>query len=139
MRDVVSLEHGLAVYAANCATCHGTAGAGDGPQAASLIPKLRRVEVEIHHVDLDLDYTLAHLPADFVLTLIRRTAQDLRDRDDLSGFVLVANDDEGRWVVGSGGPEITGTPASLLGWLLGRTDGIGLHSDGPLPELGPWR
>src|SRR5947208_5586031 len=26
MRDVVSLEHGMAVYAANCATCHGPGG-----------------------------------------------------------------------------------------------------------------
>lgn len=41
MRDVVSLEHGLAVYAANCVACHGTAGLGDGPQAASLIPRPR--------------------------------------------------------------------------------------------------
>lgn len=112
----------------------------DGRQsAAALIPKLRRVEVEIHHVDLDLDYTLAHLPSDFVLTLIARTANDLSDRDDLPGFVLVGNDNEGSWTVGGGGPEITGTPPSLLGWLLGRTEGIGLHSDVPLPRLGPWR
>ena len=41
LRDVISLQHGLAVYAANCATCHGPAGAGDGPQAASLIPRPR--------------------------------------------------------------------------------------------------
>jgi mono/diheme cytochrome c family protein len=40
-RDVVSLEHGLAVYAANCATCHGPQGLGDGPQAAQLIPRPR--------------------------------------------------------------------------------------------------
>jgi maleylpyruvate isomerase len=106
---------------------------------AALIPKLRRVEVEVHHVDLDLDYTLAHLPPDFVVSMLSRTAKDLSERDDLPGFVLVGNDNEGRWVVGEGGFEITGTPASLLGWLLGRTDGIGLHSDQPLPLLGPWR
>jgi len=41
MRDVVSLEHGLAVYAANCVTCHGPQGFGDGPQAAQLIPRPR--------------------------------------------------------------------------------------------------
>lgn len=111
-----------------------------GTQApAALIPKLRRVEVEVHHVDLDLDYTLAHLPSDFVLGLLARTAKDLSERDDLAGFVLVGNDDEGTWTVGDGGPEITGTPPSLLGWVLGRTDGIGLHSDAPLPDLGPWR
>jgi hypothetical protein len=26
-----------------------------------------------------------------------------------------------------------------LGWLIGRTQGIGLHSDDPLPELGAWK
>jgi maleylpyruvate isomerase len=106
---------------------------------AALVPKLRRVEVEVHHVDLDLDYTLAHFPSDFVLAMLNRSAKDLSDRDDLPGFVLVGNDNEGRWTVGEGGPEITGTPPSLLGWVLGRTEGIGLHSDVPLPNLGPWR
>lgn len=105
----------------------------------SLVPALRRVEVEIHHVDLDLDYTLAHLPSDFVLRMLKSVTQELSARDDLGGFVLVGNDNEGRWTVGSGGPEITGTPPSLLGWMLGRTDGIGVFSADPLPDLGPWR
>ena len=39
---------------------------------ASDIPEQRRVEVEVHHVDLDLDYTLAHLPADFVTRMLER-------------------------------------------------------------------
>ena len=111
----------------------------DRRSPAALIPKLRRVEVEVHHVDLDLDYTLAHLPLDFVLSMLKRSANDLSARDDLPGFVLVGNDNEGRWTVGEGGPEVTGTPPSLLGWILGRTNGIGLHSDQPLPDLGPWR
>jgi maleylpyruvate isomerase len=103
------------------------------------LPRLRRVEVEVHHVDLDLDYTLAHLPGSFVLEMLQDATTDLSKRDDLAGFVLVGNDNEGRWTVGSGGPEITGTPPSLLGWLLGRTDGIGVFSADPLPVLGPWR
>lgn len=106
---------------------------------AALIPVLRRTEVEVHHVDLYLDYTLAHLPEDLVEWLLAERATELSESADVAGFVLVANDDEGRWTVGSGGPEITGTPPSLLGWVLGRTDGIGLHSDEPLPSLGPWR
>jgi cytochrome c oxidase cbb3-type subunit 2 len=40
-RNVVSLEHGLTVYTANCVICHGAAGLGDGPQAAPLDPKPR--------------------------------------------------------------------------------------------------
>jgi mono/diheme cytochrome c family protein len=31
--------HGAAVYAQYCATCHGAGGKGDGPIAASLVPK----------------------------------------------------------------------------------------------------
>lgn len=111
----------------------------DREAPAARLPALRRVEVEIHHVDLDLDYTLAHLSEDLVEELLADSVAEFSARDDIEGFVLTANDDEGRWTVGDGGPEITGTPPSLLGWLLGRTDGIGLHSDKPLPTLGPWR
>src|SRR5687768_8363801 len=39
--NVVSLDHGLAVYARHCANCHGPAGLGDGPAAAQLNPKAR--------------------------------------------------------------------------------------------------
>jgi mono/diheme cytochrome c family protein len=33
---------GAALYAANCASCHGAAGAGDGPAGAALVPKPAR-------------------------------------------------------------------------------------------------
>lgn len=105
----------------------------------TFIPVLRRVEVEVHHVDLGLDYTLAHLPEDLIEQMIADRARELTARDEVPGFVVTANDDEGRWTVKGGGPEITGTPPSLLGWLLGRTDGIGLHSEQALPVLGAWR
>lgn len=106
---------------------------------AALLPALRRVEVEVHHVDLNLDYTLAHLPEDLVEKMIADRVVELSARGDVGGFVLTANEDQGRWTVKDGGPEITGTPPSLLGWLLGRTHGIGLYSDHALPVLGPWR
>ncbi len=103
------------------------------------IPYLRRVEVEIHHVDLNLDYTLAHLPEDFVERMLTDVAADFSADGGKPGMVLVGNDDEGRWTVEPGGPEVSGPPPSLLGWLLGRTDGVGLHSEEPLPALGAWR
>jgi maleylpyruvate isomerase len=106
---------------------------------ASRIPVLRRTEVEVHHVDLALDYTLAHWPEDFVEQLLAESTEEFSTREGTPGFVLVGNDDEGRWTVGAGGQEINGPPPALLGWLLGRTDGTGLHSDDPLPHLEAWR
>ncbi len=103
------------------------------------VPHIRRVEVEIHHVDLNLDYTLAHLPEDFVERMLTDVTADFSVDGDKPGMVLVGNDDEGRWTIAPGGPEVSGPPPSLLGWLLGRTDGVGLHSDRPLPPLGTWR
>jgi maleylpyruvate isomerase len=103
------------------------------------IPHIRRVEVEVHHVDLNLDYTLAHLPEDFVERMLADVTADFSADGDKPGMVLVGNDNEGRWTVRPGGPEVTGPPPSLLGWLLGRTDGVGLHSAAPLPKLGAWR
>ena len=103
------------------------------------IPHIRRVEVEVHHVDLNLDYTLAHLPEDFVERMLGDVTADYSADADKPGMLLVGNDDEGRWTIEPGGPEVSGPPPSLLGWLLGRTDGVGLHSDEPLPALGAWR
>ena len=37
--EVPSLAQGREIYRTNCATCHGTAGHGDGPQAAALTPR----------------------------------------------------------------------------------------------------
>lgn len=34
-----TIQHGAAVYSANCASCHGTTGLGDGPAARGLSPK----------------------------------------------------------------------------------------------------
>jgi maleylpyruvate isomerase len=104
------------------------------------IPFLRRIEVEVHHLDLGLDYTLAHWPEDFVEALLSDIASESTARDDLPSCVLVGNDDEGRWVISGGGQEITGPPPALLGWLIGRTDGVGLNAQtGVLPSPGVWR
>ncbi len=114
-------------------------GYADHTADATEIPLLRRTEIEVHHVDLDLDYTAAHWPEDFVEDLLAETAADYSAREAVPGFVLVGNVDEGRWTIGAGGQEITGPPPALLGWLLGRTDGTGLHTDGVLPHLEAWR
>ncbi len=37
--DAAAIEAGQAIYSANCASCHGENGGGDGPAAAALDPK----------------------------------------------------------------------------------------------------
>jgi maleylpyruvate isomerase len=117
-----------------------TYGSRDRAGTAAVIPFLRRTEVEVHHLDLGLDYTLAHWPEDFVEALLTDIAAESSARDDMPGCVLVGNDDEGRWVIAGGGQEISGPPPALLGWLIGRTDGVGLNAEtGVLPETVVWR
>jgi maleylpyruvate isomerase len=114
-------------------------GAADRQGPAIVVPWLRRTEVEVHHVDLNLDYTLAHWPEDFVEQMLAETAQDFSSRESMASFTLVGNEDQGRWDVAGGGLEINGPPPALLGWLLGRSEGIALHTEGSLPEIGAWR
>jgi maleylpyruvate isomerase len=113
-------------------------GADDREGQATLIPELRRSEVEIHHVDLGLGYTLAHWPADFVEPTLDRVAADFDGRADAPPLTLVAND-ERQWKVRGGGQVVSGPAPALLGWLIGRTDGVGLTTEGELPKRGVWR
>jgi maleylpyruvate isomerase len=113
-------------------------GADDRTGHAWLIPQLRRSEVEIHHVDLDLGYTPAHWPADFVEPMLHRVAGDFSVRADAPELTLVSDDGQS-WAVRGGGQMVSGPAAALLGWLIGRSDGTGIASEGQLPELGAWR
>jgi maleylpyruvate isomerase len=142
LRDEIVAAHGRfmdAVEGLTEAEWGGTWGDPDRVRPATDILSMRRTEVEVHHVDLGLDYTVAHWPEAFVEVLLAQTAADMTARGNQPSFTLLGNDDEGRWTVGTGGQVITGPPPALLGWLIGRTDGTGLHSDDPLPTLEPWQ
>ena len=99
----------------------------------------RRIEVEVHHADLDLEYTHREWPPDLADLLVTRV-QD--DRADGPAMVLRSSDTDGLWKYGvqGQGPEITGRSADLAWWVLGRGDGAGLVSDADvIPDLGKWR
>jgi maleylpyruvate isomerase len=127
--------------------------ASDSPDTtADLVPWLRLVEVEVHHVDLDLGYTPAHWAAAFVHRQLRRTAEDFRSRPDTPAMTLRALDDGTEYLLGGDdgtGPVVCGPQAALLAWLIGRSEGSGLmlmEDAGPaepggvrLPVLAPWR
>ena len=96
----------------------------------------RRTEVEVHHADLGIGYTAADWPADLVEALFKRRHKELSGADVA---VRCRATDTGASFSTGDGPEVTGTAADLLWWLLGRGDGAGLaSSDGRLPELGRW-
>lgn len=99
---------------------------GEPRTAATLIP-IRLRELEIHHVDLGLDYTFDDIPeadADWILhDLIDAMA---RGDVDLAPVRLKAIDSDLDRVLDGGASrgtpllEVSGTRAELLGWLSGR-------------------
>jgi maleylpyruvate isomerase len=111
---------------------------GSEPFAAALVGPMRRVEVEVHHADLLLDYTARDWPEDFARRLVDRRTEDLADGPSM---VLSATDVDGLWKLGPGaGPEIEGALGDLAWWLIGRGRGEGLASStGELPTIPRWR
>lgn len=107
---------------------------------ADRIPWLRLREVEIHHVDLDADYTPAHWSPEFVERVLQGEARNLGNRGDFPAMSLRAVDTQRVWSIGAGGPAVSGPTAALLAWLIGRSpgDGLTVEPDGPLPALPPW-
>jgi len=103
------------------------------------VAMLRRVEVEVHHADLDVGYSRRDWPADFADLMVSRVQND---RADGPAMVLRSTDTDGLWRFGvqGQGPEIGGRSGDLAWWVLGRGDGSGLVSSiGELPSLGKWR
>ena len=105
-------------------------------RSATNIVVARLNELEVHHVDLDLGYTFDDLPAesrDVLLTYVTT-----RWPDDVQ--VVLESSDTG-WSSPprpTGARIVTGDSAALLGWVLGRTDGSTLTTDGTLPVPPAW-
>ncbi|MFF8912423.1 maleylpyruvate isomerase family mycothiol-dependent enzyme [Streptomyces sp. NPDC015032] len=109
--------------------------------SASRVPFRRRIEVELHHVDLGIGYELEDLPEEFVTREIEFLAERFGGHPDVVSTAV--SDDRGRtWTTGggaTGGPvTVRGTAPELLGWFCGRRDGSALAVEGgPLPVLPP--
>jgi maleylpyruvate isomerase len=102
---------------------------------AGEVGSMRVREVEIHHADLDLDYTAADWPADFVVLLL----DSCSEHHDGPGFVAEATDLSRSWAFGSDGPTVSGAGSALAWWVTGRGTGDGLTSDdGRVPRMEPW-
>ncbi|MEU0634053.1 maleylpyruvate isomerase family mycothiol-dependent enzyme [Streptomyces sp. NPDC005989] len=109
--------------------------------SAARIPFRRRVEVELHHVDLGIGYELEDLPEDFVSREIDFLAERFDGHPDVVSTRMTADGGPVRTTGGGaeGGPvTVRGTATELLGWLCGRRDGSALTVEGgPLPVLPP--
>jgi maleylpyruvate isomerase len=99
------------------------------------VPRMRQVEVEVHHADLDAGYGPEDWSAEFLDPLLGRL---VADRAKETSFVLRLPDRE--VTVGDGGSTVVaGSAARAAWWLLGRGHGEGLRCAEGLPRLGPWR
>ncbi|MET9886737.1 maleylpyruvate isomerase family mycothiol-dependent enzyme [Streptomyces sp. NPDC006430] len=111
---------------------------------AANVPFRRLVEIELHHVDLNVGYALEDLPHEFTGREIAFLADRWAGRPDVPAVTLQIGDDGTGATWHTGGPEggpltLVGTGAELLGWLAGRGD-KGAHLTvvgGPLPALPP--
>jgi maleylpyruvate isomerase len=99
----------------------------------------RLLEVEFHHVDLDLGYRLTHSPPEVIELALaychRRYAFD-------QAFLAVLTDTGQRLAFPNDTApalQVLGTAPDVLGWITGRGDPTALSTvGGPLPELPAW-
>jgi maleylpyruvate isomerase len=135
------------------------AGAWDAPvarrgvtfPARGILPR-RLSELEIHHVDLGAGYGPGDWPADFVQVTLARVADDFAGLPGMPAILARPDGQDAAFRLGpaGGGPAgpglasavtVTGPPAALLAWLIGRDSGSGLTVAGgaAMPLLPPWR
>lgn len=107
--------------------------------SASRVPFRRWVEVELHHVDLDIGYELEDLPQEFVQREITFLTARFSGNPDVPPTRVT--DGTHAWNTGRDGePEVTvsGPASDVVGWLSGRRDGSALTAEGGLlPSLPP--
>ncbi len=99
---------------------------------ARLLPLARLLEVVLHHVDLDIGYTLADVHPTTADWLLELSAFRIRERDEFPRLKLVSHTTA--LTVGSSGEtrQVRGRSADLLGWLTGRSDDSSLTGGGGL-------
>jgi maleylpyruvate isomerase len=116
--------------------------AAKGPEVeVAELPWRRLVEQEVHNVDLAGAYTPAHWSPDFVHRLLDELAARYLVREDVPPLDLQAVD--GDWAATTRGDaaatHVAGPSPALLAWLVGRSDGEGLHVEpAPIPALPAW-
>jgi maleylpyruvate isomerase len=119
-------------------TIHGGPAAAGPAFPARDIPWMRRREVEIHLVDLDLVPTFAQSPVEFLTALLTEEISNFDGR--MSGLLLIC--DEGpQFKIGTGEQTLAGSIGDITAWLLGRANEnelARLASGRPIPKPPRW-
>jgi maleylpyruvate isomerase len=110
------------------------------PIAALEVPWMRNRELWLHHVDLDMGFTIDDVPAEVAELLVTEVADWMSSRIDATVDLRIEGSGD---VVRLGGPGsvtsvISARPQQLAGWLTGRLGSDELRSTGPVPQLPPW-
>jgi maleylpyruvate isomerase len=109
------------------------------PVATADLAATRIREIEIHRVDLAAEYQPVDWTEPFVLRTFGQLAPFFHDKRDVPAGLLRSTDSGRCWEVGAKGPDLLGTEADLLAWLLGRPHGPLRTSDNsPLPGAPAW-
>jgi maleylpyruvate isomerase len=95
------------------ASWDGRGRAAAGEVAIRDLPFLRLREVAVHHVDLDIGYTFADLPAEYLRLELRRMEMLWKARQPMGMTPLPS-------------PALDAAPPVRLAWLMGRTEIDGL-------------
>ena len=92
----------------------------------------RLTEVLVHHVDLRAGFTPEHWPAAFAEGMLARVVAAFSVRSDAPAVRLRATDTETSYEIGNavGAPVVEGRQAWLLAWLMGRSEGDHLRTEG---------
>ncbi|MFG3255584.1 maleylpyruvate isomerase family mycothiol-dependent enzyme [Streptomyces sp. NPDC048172] len=109
---------------------------------AASLPFRRWIEIELHHVDLGIGYTLEDLPGAFVDRELENMAKRFSRHPGIPEAIELRAED-GRVLHTGAAPGtapggqviVSGSPTALVGWLTGRTTGSGLSARGSLPAL----
>lgn len=109
------------------------------PVAAVDLASTRIREIEIHRVDLGAEYQPIDWPEPFILRTLGQLTPFFRTHRDVPVGVLRSVDSGRCWEVGSAGPDLLGTEADLLAWLVGRPPGpLRTTDSSPLPVAPAW-
>jgi maleylpyruvate isomerase len=110
---------------------------------ARALPFRRWIEVELHHVDLGVGYSVDDVPAAFIERQLANMARRFDGHPGIPAPIELRTEDGVTWHTGAPADGdaktvvVAGSPTALVAWLTGRSSGAGLSARDPLPQLPP--